>query len=388
MTWQVINPVGIAPKLAPFAHASFFAFTESLSRSLMQAPEVRLFPDLVALGYWLRKSNMLALAEGYEHLAIRPVGNVFHAAPGNVDSLFVYSGILSLLCGNANIIRLSSKTGGSADLLCEHIARISPDHPGASARFQLIRCERDDPKLTALQASADARVLWGSNEGIRALKRVETSAHCRDIVFAHKISFSVLGMDALLRVDKPTLEQLVSDFCRDNLTFAQQACSSSKLLIWKGNREKLIAAQERFWQAFEAYLGTEAARQKYQFTDSERYQALNNAQDMAMAGLVDGNVQHSGVLRVWAEKVSPQFEEAHGGAGLFVESQVSELRELNRFLTPAYQTMSYWGVDNVEEWLKHCLVGVDRIVPVGQALNFDTVWDGMDLVRVLGRVIS
>ncbi|CUS49438.1 MAG: Acyl-CoA reductase (LuxC) [Idiomarinaceae bacterium HL-53] len=388
MTWQVINPVGLKPKLTTFAHESFFAFTESLSRSLMRAPEVRGFPDLVALGYWLRKSNMLAVAKRYEHLVIRPIGKVFHAAPGNVDSLFVYSGILSLLCGNANIIRLSSKVGGSADLLCEHIARIAPEHPEASARFQLVRCERDDPKLAALQARIDARVLWGSNEGIRALKRVETPAHCRDIVFAHKISFSVIGIDALLRVDKPTLDQLVADFVRDNLTFAQQACSSSKLLIWKGERAGLNHAQEKFWQAFEFYLGTETAEQKYQFTDSERYQALNNAQDMAMSGVVDGNVQHAGVLRAWAEKVSPMFEEVHGGAGLFVESYVNELQELNRFLTPAYQTMSYWGVDNVEEWLKHCLIGVDRIVPVGQALDFDTVWDGMDLVAQLSRIIG
>ena len=387
MTWQVINPAGVKPKLAPFAHASFFAFTESLSRSLMTSPEVRRFPDLVALGYWLRKSNMRAVAKGYEHLLIRPVGTVFHAAPGNVDSLFVYSGILSLLCGNTNVIRLSSKTGGSTDVLCEHIARLAPEHPDASARFQLVRCERDDPKLAVLQANVDARVLWGSNEGIRALKRLATPAHCRDIVFAHKISFSVVGIEALLNANKPTLEQLVADFARDNLTFAQQACSSAKLLIWKGNKAYLAAAQETFWHTLGSYLGTEAAKQKYPMTDSERYQALNNAQDMAMAGLVDGKFQHSGVLRAWADAISSKFEEAHGGAGLFVESHISELHDLNRFLTPAYQTMTYWGVDDVEEWLKHCLVGVDRVVPVGQALDFNVVWDAMDLVRGLGRIV-
>ena len=387
MTCQVINPVGIKPKLVPFAHESFFAFTESLSSSLMRAPEVRRFPDLVALGYWLRKSNMRAVANRYEHLLIRPIGTVFHAAPGNVDSLFVYSGILSLLCGNTNVIRLSSKTAGSSDVLCEHIARIAPEQPEASARFQLVRCERDDPELIALQAEVDARVLWGSNEGIRALKRVEAPAHCRDIVFAHKISFSVIGIEALLSANKPTLEQLVADFARDNLTFAQQACSSAKLLIWHGNNEHLEPAQQKFWQALECYLGTEAAKQKYPITDSERYQALNNAQDMAMAGLVDGKFQHSGVLRAWADAISSKFEEAHGGAGLFVESHISDLHDLNRFLTPAYQTMTYWGVDDVKEWLKHCLVGVDRVVPVGQALDFNVVWDGMDLVRGLGRVV-
>lgn len=34
------------------------------------------------------------------------------------------------------------------------------------------------------------------------------------------------------------------------------------------------------------------------------------------------------------------------------------------------------------------LVGIDRIVPFGQALNFATVWDGFDLTRVFLREIT
>jgi hypothetical protein len=40
---------------------------------------------------------------------VKPRGTVFHLAPSNVDTIFVYSWMLSLLTGNQNIIRLSSK---------------------------------------------------------------------------------------------------------------------------------------------------------------------------------------------------------------------------------------------------------------------------------------
>ena len=32
--------------------------------------------------------------------------------------------------------------------------------------------------------------------------------------------------------------------------------------------------------------------------------------------------------------------------------------------------------------------GVDRVVPMGRALDFDTIWDGRDLIACLSRVIG
>ena len=32
--------------------------------------------------------------------------------------------------------------------------------------------------------------------------------------------------------------------------------------------------------------------------------------------------------------------------------------------------------------------GVDRVVPLGQALEMDTVWDGRDLIAALSRIIG
>ena len=34
------------------------------------------------------------------------------------------------------------------------------------------------------------------------------------------------------------------------------------------------------------------------------------------------------------------------------------------------------------------LLGIDRIVPIGEALNIEIIWDGYDVIRSLSRIIS
>ena len=123
MSWTLLNPATTRAELQqPFAEQDF-AYCQALSEAILKDPQSRGFPDLIALGFWLRQANLKPLLAPYQHLEqfIRqPLGLVFHSAPANVDSLFVYSGILSLLCGNKNLIRLSSRSGGSTAVLIEN----------------------------------------------------------------------------------------------------------------------------------------------------------------------------------------------------------------------------------------------------------------------------
>ena len=41
-----------------------------------------------------------------------------------------------------------------------------------------------------------------------------------------------------------------------------------------------------------------------------------------------------------------------------------------------------------ENIIKQNLKGIDRIVPVGKALDIDIQWDGYDLVHYLTRIIN
>src|SRR5215472_4214368 len=87
-----------------------------LSRVILQDAELRADAGSVALGYWLRRANIDRLneafgrrQEGEPDVVFVPAGRVFHVAPGNVDTMFVYSWALSYLCGNRNIVRLSGE---------------------------------------------------------------------------------------------------------------------------------------------------------------------------------------------------------------------------------------------------------------------------------------
>ena len=54
------------------------------------------------------------------------------------------------------------------------------------------------------------------------------------------------------------------------------------------------------------------------------------------------------------------------------------------------QTLGYFGykTDEMVQMVKRLSAdGIDRVVPIGQALNFDTLWDGYDLIRMLTRTV-
>jgi hypothetical protein len=71
---------------------------------------------------------------------------------------------------------------------------------------------------------------------------------------------------------------------------------------------------------------------------------------------------------------------------LLFQYRIAELEELRPFVSRRDQTMTYFGFDIRElETLASRLNGLDRIVPVGQALNFSRFWDGYDLFQELTR---
>ena len=55
------------------------------------------------------------------------------------------------------------------------------------------------------------------------------------------------------------------------------------------------------------------------------------------------------------------------------------------------QTIACAGVDGVslaQQLAGRQARGVERIVPVGQALEMDTLWDGHDIIAELSRILA
>ncbi len=387
MTIQSITPVLVKPTLVNAFDEGSLAFCYALSESIFADPHSRQFADLAALAFWLRKANIQRMITSYrqDDYIYKPIGLVFHSAPANVDSLFIYSGILSLLMGNKNIIRLSNRAAGSAAVLIEKLTMLATDYPEQVARLQLIQCEHNSTELNAINAIANARVLWGSDSAIRALRTYDTLAHCRDLIFSHKLSAVLLDADAVVEADDSSFNSLLDKFCRDNLTFSQQACSSAKVVIWLGDEHVIELAQQRFWPA----LSLKALSIREPLTDAEHFDALARAQQLLIQDTSTKNlIIDSPIVRVTVKHLTAEQVEIHTGSGLFLELSVSKLEQLDMMLMSYHQTLSWWGgnEERLRNWYQDLLCGIDRLVPVGEALQFDHVWDGQDLILALSRV--
>ncbi|RKI98870.1 acyl-CoA reductase, partial [Butyricicoccus sp. 1XD8-22] len=92
--------------------------------------------------------------------------------------------------------------------------------------------------------------------------------------------------------------------------------------------------------------------------------------------------------RLQLSEIPDDARERHCGGGLFFEYQINHLKELAQIIIDKDQTLTYFGFEHkeIEELVSLIQTrGLDRIVPIGQALNFDGVWDGQNFLKSFTR---
>ena len=80
-----------------------------------------------------------------------------------------------------------------------------------------------------------------------------------------------------------------------------------------------------------------------------------------------------------------------GKWGYFYEYELNDINKIVKFINNKFQTLTYFGLSkkNLKKFItKNCLRGIDRVVPIGQALNISFEWDGYDMNKILSRVID
>ena len=97
------------------------------------------------------------------------------------------------------------------------------------------------------------------------------------------------------------------------------------------------------------------------------------------------------IYRVVLDKLPENIHNFRGNCGYFFEYDVKNLNEITHIINGKYQTMTYFGME--KSFLKDFVIdnklnGIDRIVPIGQALDISLTWDGFDIVGSLSRVID
>lgn len=315
-------------------------------------------------------------------------GLAFHVAPGNVDTQFVYSWLLSVLAGNANVVRVSSKLSSATLDVCaqlgETVRHCELDRIGA--RSLVLTSEHDRAMQDALSRRCDLRVLWGGDAAIAALRESPLRPDARELAFPDRFSLAVVDARGLLAMTADERARRARDFVSDVWVFDQRACSSPKALVWLGSQEDAHHAAVAFFADVSRALERQGVRVAL-VTAIEKTR-------LAFGALADGRatrvVRSSNELSVLRADALGPLRDASWAGGLIVEVRVDAVAALANVLCPSDQTIAHAGLapkdlDALLALARSC--GASRVVPMGRALAFSRVWDGMDLLHEMTRLV-
>jgi len=365
---------------------------DSLSRHLVRDAETRTEPELIALAFWLRRANLEQLAAGVVpgkgDLLLAPRGTVFHITPSNVPTIGFYSWSLSLLAGNRNIVRVSSRASGQTDRLLLALNTVLEEDRFAPFRASnlFVTYAAQSGVTETISGMTDVRVIWGGDESVRAIRAVPIPPASIELTFADRYSVAAIDASGWLAIDAMQRDEGVRRFLNDSLSFAQMACSSPRILYWIGDADTVERARHDFWtRATRIEASTPS-----QLTGADYVNKLVVADSLAIDfDVVTERSDDGALVRVWSDSAYLPMS-AHCGGGLYFEHRIESLAALLPRLDAKVQTLSYAGI--ADEVVRAFLAslrgrGVDRAVPFGSALDFAAVWDGFDLLRSLTRTI-
>lgn len=379
------------PVLPPFSPQAR-AFVADFARGIMRLPQLREFPELATLAHWFRPAALDHLAQR----ALAPEGSlalarglVFHLAPANVDVLFAYAWLMSLLCGNANLARLSQKPGAQREALVALLQEMHArgGHEDILGRTVLLTYPHDDAITADISAACHARVAWGGDATVARIRAIPLAPLALELSFPDRFGVAAFSAAAVSAVPDPELPELARRFCNDVLWFGQQACSSPRCLYWIGEADAIAAAKARFWPAVRAQarqFEDETAAMMGRITDAHLLAATGHE-----VALRDPLTAYP--LRLAAARADGGVRSLQSGHGLVVEVDLPRLDALAAQLDDRDQTLVQHGFGRDElAGLLAALAGraIDRVVPVGRALDFHHVWDGTDLFRTFTRLVT
>jgi len=385
---QTLDRLNARSPLEPF-HPVVLQFVAALSQRFVK---LRQFPEIVALGYWMRKANITSLQEQWEvaNLGrnIKARGTVFHIAPSNVDTIFIYSWLLSLLAGNRNIIRLSSKELPQQHTLLQVLLDelSNPAYELLAERNILLTYVHNDHTTELLSKLCHVRVVWGGDSTVHAVRRVPLAPMASELVFADRFSLSLIHAASLNELEQEKLIQLTGQFYNDAYWFDQLACSSPRLIVWQGTTVEVEQAQQRFWQALEE---THASKQA-EPQAALQVQKLSTSLWLAASDEASQVAHTSAYSRVILDTVTGEIRERHCGGGFFLETTIQLLEQLAPIIADKDQTLTYFGYCKQQLELLVSIIqtrGIDRIVPIGRALDFQEIWDGQSFLRSFTREV-
>ncbi|NRQ34937.1 gamma-glutamyl phosphate reductase [Nonomuraea sp. NN258] len=363
-------------------------FLAAFGRRLLRPALARRHPELGSLGFFLRASELTRAVEGLrgEHVRV-PRGLVFHVPPANVDTVFVYSWALSALMGNRNVVRLSPRAGAVSRAIVDTLNEtLAGADPVVAATQRIVSYDRDDTVTATLSAACDLRVIWGGDRTVDEIRKHPLAPHARDLTFPDRSSFAAVRATAWLCAPRSIRVATAEGFVNDTYWFDQAACSSPRTVYWVGAPGDCEAARGDF----AALLAEAVRRAGWTIEPAMAVEKQVGTYGLAAEGHAEfiddptGPATHVGL----ATRQAPR---RWLGTGTFTHARLDSLTDLVPLVARRDQTMTHFGFPRADlEALARALGGrgVDRMVPIGGALSFHRVWDGVDLPTEFTRLVT
>jgi hypothetical protein len=366
-------------------------FLNNLSAALLSDEVAKLYPDVISFAFWCRKANIARLKREFAETHIRlGLGMVFHIAPSNVPINFAFSYAFSLLAGNANIVRVPTKDFPQTRVVCGTINQLF-----ANEKYKIIadmtafvQYSQNDEITSAFSANCNARIIWGGDQAINNIRKLAIPERSIEVSFADRYSLCAINGNSILQADNATLKKLAGSFYNDTYLMDQNACSSPHLIVWLGESAVLTQAKEKFWDS--VYEVTVSKYELQPVNAVDKYMLLcENAIEL---NNITSFKKHGNYLyRLELDSLPDNMAAFRGQYGFFYEYDAQNMNSIEHIINTKYQTLTYFGLDKIELLdfvVENRLSGIDRIVPIGSALDIGVIWDGYDIVRSLSRIID
>jgi len=385
--YLVGNQTPTAQPLEPYSEI-VCEFLDELSRVLRKDSIAKQYADIVSLAFWCRRANILKLKQsfldGEMHLGR---GLVFHITPSNVPVNFAFSYFFGILSGNSNIVRVPSKEFPQTKIICEAINKVfeNDKYNLIKSSTLLISYEKDKEITDFYSSICDARIIWGGDQAIRSIRQSPIKEKAIEIPFADRYSIAVISSDEILKATEAELIEISNKFYNDTYLMDQNACSTPHMIVWMGENKE--TAKKRFWEAV-----FEAAK-KYDLEPIKVVDKYTKLCEFAMDGNNIANITtfENLLFTIDIKQLPSDICKLRGSFGLFFQYDTENLNEIAPYITDKVQSLIYFGIQDevlISFVMDNHLNGIDRIVPLGEALNIGVYWDGYDIVGMLRRHIS
>lgn len=315
-------------------------------------------------------------------------GIVCHWIAGNVPTLAMFSLVQSILTKNSNLVRIPKDSVENVIKILSALKDIVVEYNRKKYNSNIILNNtsivyfnsKDKEANLNMSYIADIRIIWGGQEAIDSISRLDKKSTCKDIIFGPKYSFALFDKST---IESNELDYYIRHLVSDIISFEQKACSSPQVLFVEKSKYELKEIAKHIGNAFDK------ASKRLNSINIDEYTASNIINKRGEYGLsLDKDFLCSKDIK-WTILIDNnlQLEEPIQGRTLFLK-EVESLFDVVPLITPKVQTVGIASNDR-EKTIKLATnltkSGVDRVTTVGSMNLYDSPWDGILLISELVR---